>query len=57
MPDASGDSASAQLRRAALRRQGTPNGGLSPLALEATLAQISAEVTQEAGERKQDQGK
>jgi hypothetical protein len=39
------------LRRNALRRNATPNAGGSPLALEASLAEISAEVTAEAVER------
>jgi hypothetical protein len=40
------------LRLAALRRQATANSSASPMALEASLAEISAEVTAEAIERK-----
>jgi hypothetical protein len=39
------------LRKAAIRRRATPNAGGSPLALEATLAEISAAVTAEAAAR------
>jgi hypothetical protein len=43
------------LRRAALRRQAAPNSCGSPLALEVSLAKISAEVTAEAIERRNSQ--
>jgi len=39
------------LRQAAIRRSATPNAGGSSVALEASLAEISAEVTAEAAAR------
>ncbi len=45
--------ASYRLRGEAVRQSTSSATGNSPLALEATLASISAEVTQEAIERKQ----
>jgi len=38
-------------KRGSMRRQSTKDGGGSPQALEATLAEISAEMTAEAIER------